>query len=310
MSKIAELLLAFSLCVSLCACGGSNSADTSNEMSIAFQFGERTGEYIGETDSNGLPDGYGVFSSARPDGTAWTYAGEWDHGHWNGSGTTKWETGEVHAGQYTGDTETGYGVYTTETGCVIAGYFVDRVATGYCAVYLSGEYDGYVFWGNHLDGEATGIVYSPDGLSAPATYIDGKVSFDPNDFAASDETPKTETIVEESTSPATEPPIETAQKDEITTGMRNALRSAEQYLSFTSFSRSGLIEQLKFDQYTASEAEYAVDNCGADWYEQAEKSAKKYLDFMSFSRGGLIDQLVFDGFTRDQAEHGADANGL
>ena len=95
-----------------------------------------------------------------------------------------------------------------------------------------------------------------------------------------------------------------------TRGEQNALNKANDYLEFMSFSRSGLIDQLEFEGYTTSEAEYAVDNCGADWDEQAVLKAEEYLDFMSFSRSGLIDQLEFEGFTYDQASSAATAVGL
>lgn len=94
-----------------------------------------------------------------------------------------------------------------------------------------------------------------------------------------------------------------------TLGERNALASAESYLSFTAFSRSGLIKQLEYEGYTESEALYAVENCGADWYEQAAKSAESYLSHMSFSRSGLIKQLEYEGFTHEQAEYGVKAVG-
>ena len=95
-----------------------------------------------------------------------------------------------------------------------------------------------------------------------------------------------------------------------TRGEQNALNRANDYLEFMSFSRSGLIDQLEFEGYTTSEAEYAVDNCGADWDEQAVLKAEEYLDFMSFSRSGLIDQLEFEGFTYSQASAAATAVGL
>ena len=95
-----------------------------------------------------------------------------------------------------------------------------------------------------------------------------------------------------------------------TRGEQNALNKANDYLEFMSFSRSGLIDQLEFEGYTTSEAEYAVDNCGAGWDEQAVLKAEEYLDFMSFSRSGLIDQLEFEGFTYDQASAAATAVGL
>ena len=94
-----------------------------------------------------------------------------------------------------------------------------------------------------------------------------------------------------------------------TIGERNALRSAKSYLDVMAFSRSGLIEQLEYEGYTSAEAAYAVDACGADWYEQAVRSAHSYLSIMSFSKSGLIDQLEYDGFTYDQAVYGVTQNG-
>lgn len=94
-----------------------------------------------------------------------------------------------------------------------------------------------------------------------------------------------------------------------TMGEKNALKKAKSYLQSMSFSRSGLIDQLKFEGFSQSEAEYAVSRCGADWNEQAAKKAKSYLSFMSFSRSKLIDQLEFDGFTNAQAVYGVEQNG-
>lgn len=100
----------------------------------------------------------------------------------------------------------------------------------------------------------------------------------------------------------------TSQKDfvNVTNGMKNALAKAESYLQIMAFSRQGLIEQLEFDGFTYSEAVYAVDYCGADWYQQAVERAQSYMDIMSFSRQGLIEQLEYDGFLYDQAVHGVD----
>lgn len=95
----------------------------------------------------------------------------------------------------------------------------------------------------------------------------------------------------------------------ITTGERNALRRAEDYLDLMAFSYTGLIEQLEYEGYTTEEATYAADNCGADWYEQANIKAADYLELMAFSRDGLIDQLEYEGFTHDQAVYGAEQNG-
>lgn len=96
------------------------------------------------------------------------------------------------------------------------------------------------------------------------------------------------------------------QVENVTSEMKNALKSAQSYLSVMPFSYSGLIEQLEYEGYSNSEATYAAENCGADWYEQAVKSAKQYLEVMAFSRSGLIDQLEYEGYTHDQAVYGVD----
>ncbi|MCY1158935.1 MAG: hypothetical protein MOP51_1959 [Citricoccus sp.] len=95
-----------------------------------------------------------------------------------------------------------------------------------------------------------------------------------------------------------------------TVSQQNALRSAEDYLDYTAFSRPGLIDQLEFEGYSTADATWGVDRVTVDWKEQAAKSAANYLDFTSFSRQGLIDQLVFEGFTVEQATYGVDQTGL
>lgn len=110
-------------------------------------------------------------------------------------------------------------------------------------------------------------------------------------------------------------PDETVTADPVvetpsaTMGEKNALNKAGTYLDTMAFSYTGLIAQLEYEGFTTAEATYGVDNCGADWNEQAALKAQQYLDTMSFSRQGLIDQLVYEGFTASQAAYGADAVG-
>lgn len=96
------------------------------------------------------------------------------------------------------------------------------------------------------------------------------------------------------------------QRENITTGMENALSKANTYLKYLAFSYSGLYEQLKSDGFTDDEARYGVDNCGADWKEQAKRKAETYLKHLSFSKSGLIEQLEYDGFTKEEAEYGVE----
>lgn len=92
-------------------------------------------------------------------------------------------------------------------------------------------------------------------------------------------------------------------------GEKNALRSVEQYLRVSSFSESGLKQQLMFEGFSEADARYGVEHSEADWNKQAARAAEQYLRTQSFSRSGLIEQLQFEGFTRSQAEFGADAVG-
>lgn len=93
-------------------------------------------------------------------------------------------------------------------------------------------------------------------------------------------------------------------EEQISLSKQNALRSAVGYLRYTSFSYSNLVEQLEYEGYPHDDAVYAVDNCGADWNEQAALKAQSYLSYSPFSRQELIDQLIFEGFTTAQAEYG------
>jgi hypothetical protein len=89
-----------------------------------------------------------------------------------------------------------------------------------------------------------------------------------------------------------------------TAGQRNALHQAQSYLQISAFSKSGLVDQLKFDHFSGSDARWAVAHVRVSWNAQAVKKAKSYLQISSFSRQGLIEQLEFDGFTRSQAAYG------
>lgn len=97
----------------------------------------------------------------------------------------------------------------------------------------------------------------------------------------------------------------------LTGPQKNAVRSAQQYISIQSFSRNGLIEQLSSvhgDGYNVSDATIAVDSLSIDWNEQAVKSAKHYLSIQGFSCKGLIEQLSStygDKYTESQATFGA-----
>ena len=103
--------------------------------------------------------------------------------------------------------------------------------------------------------------------------------------------------------------------DGMTSAQSNAVRAAENYLSFSAFSRQGLIDQLSSeygDQFSIEDATFAVDavEASVDWNEQAARAAENYLDVTPFSRQGLIDQLSSeygDQYTPEQATSGVEA---
>ena len=105
----------------------------------------------------------------------------------------------------------------------------------------------------------------------------------------------------------------TAPPKRATVSQEQAIGAAEDYLTYQSFSRTGLIKQLSStygEGFSKADATYAVDHVEVDWNEQAVKSAREYLDGQHFSRAGLIHQLEFEGFTHAQAIHGVKAAGL
>jgi hypothetical protein len=92
---------------------------------------------------------------------------------------------------------------------------------------------------------------------------------------------------------------------------KNAVRSANQYLSMQGFSRGGLIKQLSSvfgDGYKVADATVAVDSLNIDWNKEAVRSAKQYLSMQGFSCNGLIQQLsssAGDKYAVTQATYGA-----
>lgn len=153
------------------------------------------------------------------------------------------------------------------------------------AAYLDEECDVLLIY-ETLDDEETPLIYARDGE---------KTSFGTSGQGGTSAEPSQQTSKPSQSNGHTP-----------TAGERNALESAKSYLRFMAFSYTGLIDQLEYEGYSYSEAKYAVDNCGADWYEQAVKCAESYLEYMSFSRSGLIEQLEYEGFTHDQAVYGVD----
>jgi colicin import membrane protein len=108
-------------------------------------------------------------------------------------------------------------------------------------------------------------------------------------------------------------PVEAPAPDPFageTVSQKNARQKAGDYLDYSAFSSSSLVNQLEFEGFSTDDSSYAVFVLQVDWNEQAALKAADYLEYSSFSRSGLIDQLIFEGFTPEQAAYGVSTTGL
>ena len=161
------------------------------------------------------------------------------------------------------------------------------------------------------------LILSIGAAAGSGSGGDGGTTSAETSVGASESSAAVDASAKESSEPSAkteepEPKAEKAEPEEpkVSVSQQQAIDKAAEYLDLTSFSRSGLIEQLEYEGFSKADATYAADNIEVDWMEQAAAKAAEYLDLTSFSRSGLIEQLQFDGFTPKQAAHGADAVGL
>ena len=160
-------------------------------------------------------------------------------------------------------------------------------------------------WDSENDTEKTSsALLASDADTKTFTYDNNQISYEASALGETT-TVQLERVAEVSQDNQQEEPSSNENSTE-TVGQKNALAKAKDYLDFTSFSYSGLIDQLEYEGFTTEEATYAVDNCGADWGEQAAKKAQEYLNYSSFSRSGLIGQLEYEGFTTEEATYAVD----
>jgi len=106
--------------------------------------------------------------------------------------------------------------------------------------------------------------------------------------------------------PEPEPEEESEPELEMTESQRAAYDKAVSYVDTISYSYDRLFKQLVQDGFSLEDSVFAVDNCGADWDEQAARRVKAYFTFMGFSYDMVVEQLLYDGFTEEQAYRAAD----
>ena len=110
--------------------------------------------------------------------------------------------------------------------------------------------------------------------------------------------------------PAPKPkPAPAPAKPTMTKAQEQAMGAAEDYLNSSHFSKSGLIDQLEYEGYSAKDAKFAVTHIKVSWNEQAAGAAE-VSQHSHFSRSGLIEQLKYEGYTQTQAVYGVNKAGL
>lgn len=98
-------------------------------------------------------------------------------------------------------------------------------------------------------------------------------------------------------------------RDDVSQEYKNALKSAQNYLDMSGFSKKSLEKQLEFEGFSEDSANYALDSVNVDWNEQALRSARVYYENMSMSKEEIFTQLSSDdgeGYTREQARYAVD----
>lgn len=100
--------------------------------------------------------------------------------------------------------------------------------------------------------------------------------------------------------------IVTQEKESaISTEENRAVLKVDEYLKAGPIAYTRLIRKLEEDGINRDIAIKTVNNCGADWKEQALMKAQRYLEVTLLSKKELINQLMQDGFTLKEAAFGA-----
>ena len=107
---------------------------TDMSLTLSLSFGDRDGTYSGEIE-NGLPNGYGTFTSTNSEVLIWEYEGMFVDGHFEGQGATGWEDGFAEAGEYKNDLLNGEGQEYWYDVLRYQGSYTDGVENGTGTLY-------------------------------------------------------------------------------------------------------------------------------------------------------------------------------
>lgn len=95
--RLALVILVLGMMATLVGCRKEGE-----EVTLELSFGSRTGMYTGDM-VDGVPNGYGKFTTENDADESWTYEGEFKDGHFEGEGKITWDSGQVEIGTYKND---------------------------------------------------------------------------------------------------------------------------------------------------------------------------------------------------------------
>ena len=123
----------------------------------------------------------------------------------------------------------------------------------------------------------------PSDDTKPTIKTDAAASSSPTTDAAHPTTTAAPAPTTTAAPPTTAAPTTTTAPPQTTTtaapvpaisiSQQNARGKAADYLDYSAFSRSGLIDQLKYEGFNEGDATYGVDSLGVDWNDQAAKKS-------------------------------------
>lgn len=162
---------------------------TDQELELELAFGRNKGIYTGDIKNN-VPHGEGIFVFEHEMG-GWTYTGQWEAGHMNGTGKREWTSGYKYEGEYKNDLMHGEGKYYSRLHLVYEGQWKDNKMSGQGKKYdeKTGKlaYEGE-FANNNYNGE--GKLYNNDEVVYEGKFVSGQ--------------PETEEVTANSDEPATQ----------------------------------------------------------------------------------------------------------
>ena len=88
---------------------------------------------------------------------------------------------------------------------------------------------------------------------------------------------------------------------------KEALAKAKSYVDTLAVSKQRVVDGLEQLGYSDKEIDYALENCGADWFQEAVEAAENayQLDPSFYNEENLTSLLMTVGFTYEEAVYGA-----